>query len=80
MSKELFLNCIDEVRENPVVTSIARQHHGKVPLAVGSGGQRSLVEASLNACGLLELFEAVVVGKTYKRENLHRIFSSKRRG
>ncbi|SEB88129.1 HAD family hydrolase [Terriglobus roseus] len=41
------------------VCDIARQWRGRVPMAVASNGQRSNVEATLHAVGLLSLFDAV---------------------
>ncbi|HZR66975.1 MAG TPA: HAD family phosphatase [Terriglobales bacterium] len=59
-SEQSFAELIHEVREFPLVASIAREHRGRVPMAVASGGQRSLVEPTLRACGLFDLFDAVV--------------------
>jgi beta-phosphoglucomutase-like phosphatase (HAD superfamily) len=41
------------------VCDIARQWRGRVPMGVASNGQRSSVLATLNAVGLLPLFDAV---------------------
>lgn len=41
------------------VCDIARQWRGRVPMAVASNGHRSSVEATLNAAGLLPLFDAM---------------------
>jgi len=67
ISSALFFAAIDEVSENPFATSVVRQHYGKVPMAVASGGQRGLVEASLNTCGLLKLFDTVVTRDDVKQ-------------
>src|SRR3954468_1168344 len=47
---------------NPIqeVLDIARAHHGRVPLAVVSGGPRAGVEAALEAVGARGLFDHVV--------------------
>jgi HAD superfamily hydrolase (TIGR01509 family) len=60
LSESIFASIIHEVQEIPVVASIARKHQGKMPMAVASGGQRFLVEATLKACGLMDLFDAIV--------------------
>jgi HAD superfamily hydrolase (TIGR01509 family) len=60
LSESIFASIVHEVRESPVVASIVRKYHGKMPMAVASGGQRFLVEATLKACGLLGLFDAIV--------------------
>ena len=44
---------------------IAREMHGMVPMAIASGGHRELVEATLNALGILHLFDAVVCAEDY---------------
>lgn len=55
-----FVKLVRDVQESPLAASIARRHHGKVPMAVASGGQRFSVEHTLRACGLFELFDTVV--------------------
>ena len=52
------LHLLEEVK---VVAEIARAWKGRVPMAVGSNGQRANVEASLGVTGLLPLFDFVVV-------------------
>src|SRR3978361_465282 len=44
----------------PETCSIARAWHGRVPMAVASNGRLANVEATLQAIGLLPLFDAVV--------------------
>lgn len=51
---------IHNVKEIQAVADIARTHKGRVPMAVASGGTRSLVEATLEAIGLSTLFDTVV--------------------
>lgn len=43
-----------------VVASVARNAHGRVPIAVASGGDRRMVDATLEAVGLHGLFDVVV--------------------
>ncbi len=59
-SEKSFAELVHGVREFPLVASIAREHKGRMPMAVASGGQRSLVEPTLRACQLYDLFDAVV--------------------
>ncbi len=42
------------------MADVARAHHGKVPMAVGSNGHLENVKATLEATGLLPLFDDVV--------------------
>jgi beta-phosphoglucomutase-like phosphatase (HAD superfamily) len=48
------------LREIKAVADIARCYRGKVPMAVASGGARDIVEATLRAVRLFDLFDAVV--------------------
>jgi beta-phosphoglucomutase-like phosphatase (HAD superfamily) len=41
------------------ICDIARQWHGRVPMAVASNGHRSSVHATLDAVGMLPLFDAI---------------------
>ncbi len=49
------------------VTAIARDQHGRRPLAVCSGARRPLVVAGLQQLGLLALFDAVVCEEDAER-------------
>lgn len=42
------------------VTSVAREHHGKVPLAVATGAMRHICEGLLSSVGLRPLFQTIV--------------------
>ena len=44
----------------PPVTAVAREHHGKIPLGVATGGMRHICEGLLKSADLRHLFEAVV--------------------
>jgi beta-phosphoglucomutase-like phosphatase (HAD superfamily) len=48
------------LREIEAVADIARRYRGKVPMAVASGGARDIVEATLCAARLFDLFDPVV--------------------
>ena len=58
--RQIVMQRLGEVREIPAVVEIARQYGGGKPMAVASGGPRSIVLASLRGTGLLPLFDAVV--------------------
>lgn len=55
-----FANSIHQVQEVEAVAAIARANHGKVPMAVASNGQRSVVERTIAAIGLRPLFHTIV--------------------
>lgn len=58
--RSAVLERIGEVSEIEIISSIARRFHGKMPMAVASGGPREVVLASLKETGLLPLFDTVV--------------------
>ncbi len=61
MDKERrYVELVASVTEIRAVADIARAHFGKVPLAVASGGIRSVVEKTLTATGLISLFDTLV--------------------
>src|ERR1700758_3736570 len=51
---------IDTLCEIKVVADVARDHFGKIPIGIAFGGTREIVEATLLAANLLDLFDAVV--------------------
>jgi len=55
-----LLQDMPSVREIREIASVARRFHGLKPMAVASGGPREIVRASLDAAGLLQLFDTVV--------------------
>lgn len=55
-----FLDLIDRMEPiNPIV-DVARQFHGKMPMGVGSGGQREVVKRILKTLSIDGLFNCVV--------------------
>lgn len=57
---ETFLESVHLVEPFEHVVEVARANHGRVPLAVVSGGPRVAVLASLRAVGIDHLFDLVV--------------------
>jgi HAD superfamily hydrolase (TIGR01509 family) len=57
---DLFLESTHLLEPLEHVVAVARAHHGRLPMAVVSGGPRSAVMASLAAVGISDLFDAVV--------------------
>ena len=55
-----YLSHHDEVGPVVPVVELARASFGKIPMAVASGSDRKLVELSLEALGLAELFPVVI--------------------
>lgn len=58
--RKFFLNVLSQVTEIEAVCDFARQNRGHVPMAVASGGSRQIVEKTLQALGLSDLFDEVV--------------------
>jgi beta-phosphoglucomutase-like phosphatase (HAD superfamily) len=56
----IFASNLDRAREISEVADVARANFGKVPMAVASNGHLKNVRATLEATGLLPLFETVV--------------------
>ncbi len=60
-----YRETIPQVGPNEDVTAIVHAYHGRLPLAVASGGHRDLVDRTLHALGIHELFDAVVTAEDY---------------
>lgn len=56
----LYLQSIEAMRRIEIVCEIALRYHGHLPLAVASGGERAIVNATIAAIGLTDIFGAVV--------------------
>ena len=64
--RKAFLENIDQVIINDMVVDFARSQRGKMPLAIATGGSRIVVEKTLQACGLSDLFDEVVTANDVK--------------
>lgn len=51
---------IDKVEPIIPVVNVAREHFGKIPMAVGTGADRRRAEHMLRASGLIEMFPVIV--------------------
>jgi beta-phosphoglucomutase family hydrolase len=56
----LYEAMIPQVSVITPVVDIVRQYHGKLPMAVATGGSRGVVTKTLNALGLLHYFQTLV--------------------
>lgn len=63
-----FLPFLSTVKGIPEVIAIAREHHGKVPMAVASGGKKRIVEEVLRHLGIRHWFAAVVTSEDVTRQ------------
>lgn len=64
--EDLFLANLVDVKANEPVCVIARNHHGKLPMAVASGGSRSIVMDQLDAIQMRNLFQSIVAAEDTK--------------
>ena len=57
---EQFFRLQHNVKEIKPVTDIVRKYHGKLPMAVGTGGHREAVKRTLQITGLSQYFDIIV--------------------
>ena len=65
--KTAFLKHLDLVELIPEVAEVAKNHRGKVPLAIASGGSREVVEKTLQKLGISDWFDEVVTSTDVER-------------
>jgi beta-phosphoglucomutase family hydrolase len=61
--EEAYLPLMSQVEPIHAVVDIAREHYGKIPMAVASGGNRQIIEQVLEQLGIRQLFTAVVTSE-----------------
>jgi len=66
--EEAYLPLMAEVEPIHAVVEIARAHHGKIPLAVASGGTEPIINKVLELLGIRQLFHAVVTSEMVKNQ------------
>ncbi len=64
--RKAFLEKVDLVAINEDVVAFAESLRGKMPVGIATGGSRKVVEATLKAKGLTELFDEVVTADDVK--------------
>jgi len=63
-----FEQLIPQIPLVGLIAKIARDNHGKLPMAVASGGSRRVVTETLDHLGIAHLFQAVVVSEDVARQ------------
>jgi len=58
-----YMELIGDAREIPEVMQIVRENHGKLPMAIASGGTHETVEGILQHCGIRHYFDAIVTSQ-----------------
>ena len=59
----VYLPLIAQVEPINTVVGVARENYGKIPLAVASGGTKSIIEQVLAHLGIRDLFQAIVTSE-----------------
>jgi beta-phosphoglucomutase-like phosphatase (HAD superfamily) len=58
-----YLPLIAQVEQINAVVGVAREHYGKIPLAVASGGTKRIIEQVLEHLDIRDLFQAIVTSE-----------------
>ncbi len=66
--EEAYLPLMAQVEPIHAVVEIARANHGKIPMAVASGGTHAIIERVLQHLGILHLFKTVVTSEDVVRQ------------
>jgi len=69
--ENLFLELSVQIAAIEPVVALAREWHGRKPLAVASGGHRRVVHNTLKALGICHLFNTIVCSEDYLRGKPH---------
>lgn len=65
--EQVFLDNMHLLEEIAAITSIVRENHGKLPMAVASGGFRDIVAKQIAHIGLEGLFDTMVTAEDTSR-------------
>ena len=57
------MELIGDAAEIPEIMQIVRESHGKLPMAIASGGTHETVEGILKHCGIQHYFDAIVTSQ-----------------
>ena len=61
--EDAYLDIMQHVTAIEVVVAIAREHHGRIPMAVASGGTKPIIEKVLVHVGIRHYFDAIVTSE-----------------
>lgn len=67
----LYLKGIAQIVPIEPVVKIVNQVHGKLPIAVASGGHRAIVTRTLTCLGIVDKFNVIVCAEDYKQGKPH---------
>lgn len=63
-----YLPLLPQVQPIHEVVSIAKENHGKIPMAVASGGVKPIIEQVLVHLGIRNLFDAIVTSEDVQNQ------------
>ncbi len=63
-----YLPLISQVEPVNIVVGVARQQHGRIPLAVASGGTKKIITQVLEHLAIDKLFDAIVTSEDVTRQ------------
>ncbi len=69
--EQTFLTMLAELQPIPAVVDVAKHFFGELPMAVASGGFRSIIELQLRQIGVQDLFPVVVTAEDTVRHKPH---------
>jgi beta-phosphoglucomutase family hydrolase len=58
-----YLALIEQIEPIHSIVAIAREHHGKIPMAVATGGSHKVIEQVLTRLSIRHLFDAIVTSE-----------------
>jgi beta-phosphoglucomutase family hydrolase len=66
--EETYLAALPQIEPIQAVVDIARAHHGKIPMAVASGGTEKIITLVLERLNIRHLFDAIVTSEMVKHQ------------
>jgi beta-phosphoglucomutase family hydrolase len=69
--EELYLQMIEQIVPIEPVVAIVNEIHGKLPIAVASGGHRRIVTRTLSCLGILDKFDTIICAEDYRQGKPH---------
>jgi beta-phosphoglucomutase-like phosphatase (HAD superfamily) len=63
-----YLPLLHQVEPVNAVVAIAREHHGRLPMAIATGGTRRVITQVLEHLGIFHLFNALVTSEDVTRQ------------
>src|SRR4030095_10359794 len=66
--EDAYLPFLPNVKPIEVVVAVAEANHGKLPMAVASGGMKHIIEQVLQHLRIRHYFDAIVTSEEVKRQ------------